>query len=66
MRRGAEGDKCHPLLGRWAPNLTLHVEREKTCVAELMSAGRGVLLDLAGRSALWEAITKWAGRVDAV
>jgi len=63
---GEDGDKHHPLAGRWAPNLTLHVEGKRTCVADLMRAGRGVLLDLAGRPALRDTVTKWAGRVDAV
>ena len=54
------------MLGRWAPNLKLHIERGKTCVAELICAGRGVLLDLAGRSALSDTAIKWADRVDVV
>jgi hypothetical protein len=63
---GAEGREGHPMLGRWAPNLTLHVERGKTSVAELMHAGRGVLVDLAGRSALHDTVMKWADRVEAI
>jgi hypothetical protein len=33
-------------------------------VADLMRAGRGVLLDLAARATLREAAADWAGRVD--
>jgi hypothetical protein len=63
---GADGTERHPLLGRWAPNLTLHLEHRRSSVSELMCAGRGVLLDLAGRSALRDAAIKWAHRVEAV
>jgi 2-polyprenyl-6-methoxyphenol hydroxylase-like FAD-dependent oxidoreductase len=62
----ADGGERHPLLGRWASNLTLHLDQRKTCVAELMCAGRGVLLDVAGRPALRDIVTKWAGRVEAI
>lgn len=61
----ARGDR-HPLLGRWAPNLVLTTEQGKTQVAELMHGGKGVLLDLAGRSVLHEVAANWADRVDAV
>jgi 2-polyprenyl-6-methoxyphenol hydroxylase-like FAD-dependent oxidoreductase len=61
---GANSGDRHPLLGRWAPNLTLHIEHGTTHVAELMCAGRGVLVDLAERSALRDVLTKWADRVE--
>jgi hypothetical protein len=54
-----------PLLGRWAPNLALHSERGTTRLAELMRAGKGVLLDLGARPALHEIAAEWADRVDA-
>src|SRR5215471_3556198 len=63
---GADGGEHHPLLGRWAPNLTLQIERGRTSVAELMRAGKGVLIDLAGRPALSDTVMKWANRVDAI
>jgi hypothetical protein len=66
MREGKDGGERHPLLGRWAPNLTLHVESGRTCVAELMCGGRGVLIDLAGRSKLHGVARKWADRVDVI
>jgi hypothetical protein len=49
---GNDRSDRHPLVGRWGPNLTLHAERGTTCIAELMCTGRGLLVDLAGRSAL--------------
>ena len=61
---GADLGDRHPLLGRWAPNLTLHVEQRTTRVAELMSAGRAVLIDIAGRSALRHVAAPWADRVE--
>lgn len=60
----ADAGEHHPLLGRWAPNLNLQNEQRTIRVAELMRAGKGVLLDLAGRSALVEAASKWADRVE--
>jgi 2-polyprenyl-6-methoxyphenol hydroxylase-like FAD-dependent oxidoreductase len=60
----AECGDHHPLLGRWAPNLTLHLEHGTTNVAKLMCAGKGVLLDLTERTALRDAAAYWAGRVE--
>lgn len=60
-----EGDR-HPLLGRWAPNLTLRTERGTTQVAELMHAGKGVFLDIAGRPALQDIAANWTDRIDAI
>ena len=63
------GEDCgdrHPLLGRWVPNLVLITEQGRAQVAELMHAGKGVLLDLAGRSMLHEVAANWADRVRAV
>lgn len=54
----------HPLAGKWAPNLTLRLEDSTTHVAQLMCAGRGVLVDLAERSELRKAANKWGGRVE--
>jgi hypothetical protein len=61
---GADHGDRHALLGRWAPNLTLHLEHRRTHVAELMCADRGVLVALAERSALRNVVTKWADRVE--
>jgi hypothetical protein len=38
----------------------------KTWVADIMCAGKGVLLDLAGRSTLKDAVAKWADRIEGV
>jgi 2-polyprenyl-6-methoxyphenol hydroxylase-like FAD-dependent oxidoreductase len=53
----------HPLLGRWMPDLPLRTERA-TRVAELMRAGRPVLLDFGGN--LGAAAEPWRDRVDHV
>jgi 2-polyprenyl-6-methoxyphenol hydroxylase-like FAD-dependent oxidoreductase len=44
-----DGSGRHPLLGRWPPNLTLHLDHGTTRVANLMWAGKGVFLNLANR-----------------
>jgi 2-polyprenyl-6-methoxyphenol hydroxylase-like FAD-dependent oxidoreductase len=61
---GADRSDHHPLLGRWAPNLALHSEHGATHLAELMRAGKGVLLDLGERPALHEIAANWADRVE--
>jgi hypothetical protein len=61
---GADRGERDPLVGRWAPNLTLHLERDKTSLAERMCAGRGVLVDLAERSELRKVATNWADQVE--
>jgi FAD binding domain len=63
---GPDGSECHPLFGRWAPNLVLNAEHGKTCVADIMCAGKGVLLDLAARPTLKDAVAKWADRIESV
>jgi 2-polyprenyl-6-methoxyphenol hydroxylase-like FAD-dependent oxidoreductase len=60
------GTEYHPLLGRWAPDLTLVSAEGATCVAQLMHRARGVLLDLAGRAALRDIAAGWTDRVDVV
>ncbi len=62
---GADRRDRHPLLGRWAPNLTLRTERGTTRVAELMQAVKGVFLDIAARPALHDVAAHWADRLDA-
>jgi 2-polyprenyl-6-methoxyphenol hydroxylase-like FAD-dependent oxidoreductase len=54
----------HALAGTFAPDLTLHAGQGTTSVAELMTAARPVLLDLAGRPDLREAARDWQHRVD--
>jgi 2-polyprenyl-6-methoxyphenol hydroxylase-like FAD-dependent oxidoreductase len=55
-----------PLLGRFAPNLTLDSNHGATNVAKLMCAGRAVFVDLAQRSSLHQVVERWADRVDAI
>jgi 2-polyprenyl-6-methoxyphenol hydroxylase-like FAD-dependent oxidoreductase len=56
-------DHAHPWLGRLAPNLELTGGGGSTSVAELLSSGRGVLLDLAGTPALRALAAAWQPRV---
>ncbi|GAA1944812.1 FAD-dependent monooxygenase [Kitasatospora viridis] len=61
---GAAAD--HPWLGRLAPDLSLNTGQGAESVAELLATGRGLLLDLADRTAVREAAAGWADRVDTV
>jgi hypothetical protein len=54
----------HPLAGRWAPNLALTATAGATSVAELLHAGRGVLLDLTPDGVFARAGHGWRDRVD--
>jgi hypothetical protein len=54
----------HPLAGRWAPNLALTAPAGATSVAELLHAGRGVLLDLTPDGAFARAGHGWRDRID--
>jgi 2-polyprenyl-6-methoxyphenol hydroxylase-like FAD-dependent oxidoreductase len=56
----------HALLGHWAPDLPLATATGKSRVPRLMHHGRGVLLDLADRTALRDAAAGWCDRVDVV
>jgi 2-polyprenyl-6-methoxyphenol hydroxylase-like FAD-dependent oxidoreductase len=56
----------HPLLGRWAPDLSLTGAGERTRVTELMRHARPVLLDLTGGQTVAEAAAGWEERVDVV
>jgi hypothetical protein len=59
-----DGGNPHPLLGRWAPNLVLQNESGTIHFAELLRAGKGVLLDRGGRAALSATASKWADRIE--
>ncbi|MGW4564813.1 FAD-dependent monooxygenase [Streptomyces sp. NPDC004561] len=59
-------DSDHPWLGRLAPDLALTAGDGRTRLAGLLTSGRGVLLDLAGESAIRESAAGWADRVDIV
>ncbi|MFD8939880.1 FAD-dependent monooxygenase [Streptomyces sp. NPDC059578] len=54
----------HPLTGAFAPDLTLHVDRGTTSLAELTRTARPVLLDLADRPDLRETARPWLDRID--
>jgi 2-polyprenyl-6-methoxyphenol hydroxylase-like FAD-dependent oxidoreductase len=58
--------RAHPLTGRLAPDLRLETGDGATRVAELVRAGRGVLLDLTGSGAVAGAASGWSGRVSAI
>jgi len=53
------GDRPHPLVGKLAPDLKLKSGDGGTRVAELMRAGRGVLLDLTDGAAVAAAASAW-------
>jgi 2-polyprenyl-6-methoxyphenol hydroxylase-like FAD-dependent oxidoreductase len=55
-----------PLVGRWAPDLPLVTADGRIRVAQLMHSGKGMLLDLAGRTAVRNVAVHWADRVDVV
>ncbi len=61
---GVESGQPHPLLGRWAPDLSLQCGGARTSVAELMSSGKGALIDLGEGSTLHDLVSGWADRVN--
>jgi hypothetical protein len=61
-----EGDAGQPLLGRLTPNLPLTTAAGPSTVSGLLHRGRGVLLDLAGRSEIQAEAAGWFDRVDVV
>lgn len=54
----------HPLAGGWAPNLALATPGKETSVAELLHAGRPVLLDLTPDGGFARAAHDWRDRID--
>ncbi|MFJ5265809.1 FAD-dependent monooxygenase [Streptomyces sp. NPDC088387] len=60
---GADG---HPLLGRRLADREITRDGNKQSVIGLLAAGRGLLLDLTGSSALRQAGAGWSDRVDTV
>jgi 2-polyprenyl-6-methoxyphenol hydroxylase-like FAD-dependent oxidoreductase len=61
---GSGAGQAHPWLGRLTPNLKLTVNGTATTVAELLHAGRGVLLDLGPQATAASAAAGWASRVE--
>jgi 2-polyprenyl-6-methoxyphenol hydroxylase-like FAD-dependent oxidoreductase len=64
VRYEASGD--HPLAGLYCPDLTLKTSLGETRVEELSRGGRGLLLDLADREDVRDAVRPWADRIEAV
>ncbi len=60
---GVESGNGQQLLGAWAPDLTLHTSNRTTRVAELMSSGKGALIDL-GEGSTPGVAAGWANRVE--
>jgi 2-polyprenyl-6-methoxyphenol hydroxylase-like FAD-dependent oxidoreductase len=65
-RYDMDPDNGHPWLGRLAPNITLTTGAGDTDLATLLTAGRGLLLDLVEGSAIRETATGWDDRVSIV
>ena len=59
IRYPLPGHNRHPLVGTFAPDLTLQTDQGTTSVAALMHAARPVLLDLADRLDLLETARGW-------
>ncbi|GAA4607851.1 FAD-dependent monooxygenase [Actinoallomurus liliacearum] len=55
---------AHPLVGRWAPDLTLRTATRTVRLAELARSGRPMLLDLTEDASLGQAVS--ADRIDLV
>lgn len=56
----------HPLVGRWAPDLTLHTTTGPVRLASLTRSGRPLLLDLTENGTLANESAPWADRVDRI
>ncbi|HEX9297253.1 MAG TPA: FAD-dependent monooxygenase [Polyangiaceae bacterium] len=61
-----DGQEAHPLVGRWAPELTLVTDRGVLRLPELMHSARGVLLELGDQVQLREQAAKWRDRIEVV
>jgi 2-polyprenyl-6-methoxyphenol hydroxylase-like FAD-dependent oxidoreductase len=64
IRYPMPGSHLHPLVGTFAPDLTLHTDQGITSVADLLHPARPILLDLADRPELRETARDWGQRVD--
>ncbi|KAA0077400.1 FAD-binding monooxygenase [Mycolicibacterium sp. P9-64] len=64
IRYPMPGSDRHPMVGTFAPDLALRTARGTTSVAELARAAQPVLLDLADRHDVREAVRGWEDRVD--
>ncbi|WP_433717160.1 hypothetical protein ACQP2Y_24310 [Actinoplanes sp. CA-051413] len=57
---------AHAVTGRFAPELDLRISSRTTRLAELLRAGRPLLVDLTGSGHLADLIGAWRDRVDLV
>ncbi|MFC7529347.1 FAD-dependent monooxygenase [Actinoplanes sp. GCM10030250] len=64
IRYPLPGAERHDLVGAFAPDLSLHTDEGTTSVANLMTAARPVLLDLADRHDIRSAARDWEDRVE--
>ena len=64
IRYPMPGSDRHPLIGAFAPDLTLHTDQGTTSIANLMHRARPILLDLADRQDLREVAQEWQHRID--
>ncbi|MBB5166024.1 FAD-dependent monooxygenase [Mycobacterium sp. AZCC_0083] len=64
IRYPMPGSDRHGLVGTFAPDLALRTDRGTTSVAELIRAARPILLVLADRQDVREAVRGWEDRVD--
>jgi 2-polyprenyl-6-methoxyphenol hydroxylase-like FAD-dependent oxidoreductase len=64
IRYPMPGSDRHALVGTSAPDLVLRTDRGTTSVAKLSQAARPMLLDLADRRELRDAVRGWEDRVD--
>jgi 2-polyprenyl-6-methoxyphenol hydroxylase-like FAD-dependent oxidoreductase len=64
--RHETGPGAHPLLGRRLEDGGLTRDGQRTSVYELLSAGRGLLLDFGGDSLLLDTAKPWSDRIDIV
>lgn len=56
----------HPLLGKWAPNLTLATSQGRVRLADLMNRGKGALIDLSNSNEIQQVCSHWSDRVEMV
>jgi 2-polyprenyl-6-methoxyphenol hydroxylase-like FAD-dependent oxidoreductase len=59
-------EPCHPMAGRWMPDLALRTGGKATRIAELLRPAVPILLDLAGRTDLAETAKDWTDRVKVI
>jgi hypothetical protein len=64
--RYAFPEDTHPLVGRHCPNLKIDGPSRATCLADLTTAGRAVLLSPAADPAVAEAAAAWQHRLEIV